>query len=552
MRYHSTDLAQRGPAEDLAVDIDLWLSEDKQVYFLCEGPGIGRSPTAVELCARCYSKKPSTARLCASFFFAFDNRYLESSCFALSSISYQLLAPELRSDVLKQFRIHLYRGDERQLRLAAERLLHEALVAASPTAQTPIVLVIDAIDRCMNAGEVPLFLRHLLACAREFPWLRLFFSARPRPNVMAVLAHPTYTDLVHHRQLGCDLQYWNGDSHQYIRYTMPRVRACSDIVYHHPGILREAARHIDDDFAFAHIAMKYLDISYTDPEAALHEIAKLFVLPPGQSRLHALFERQLRLAFSTLPTNQHEVLYVLLRSMAYAGHALTPESIASYALHVSPDEIVLMVDDLRTILSIDHNGEIVPLDISFYKFLLIDQPSQSSHDHYRMDRAVHLASICLTALLMANPVTTIFSTFPATSLLPESDVLTSHDSSPFLVLWPNYLSQVKIGSRGQPSITEQLYAFVPSPQLALYAWVTDPIDTLRAARIVTRYITRLVCVTVPLYHILIELTNRTYPKTTVRRILVPEKRSYLISMLLFAMSSFGGSTELSTPPRQMS
>ncbi|GJE96846.1 AAA-16 domain-containing protein [Phanerochaete sordida] len=484
--YHAADDAQHGsdPAasmqEDIAADVKQWLSGSKHVYLLTGEPNTGKSQNARGLCHYLSAARSSTAKLGGSFFLAPGDEDLESLQFALLSLSYQV-APPFRTMIVDDIREFLYCGEDVQLRHAAIDLLPKCLVAASSGAQATTVLVLDGIDQCSESLEVPGLLRRLLAFVREFPWLFLFIAACPRPNVMAVLAHPTVSDIVYHRQLDDDIERWHGNPAEYFQYTLPRIPAYKDYSNIHPNTLRELSQLANGDIRFAQLAMRYLHAENRRPEARLNRLRSI---ANSDSPLEALYIHQLETLAPFLSPDRPRFPRTLLRFVAHTGCSLTPDEISSFAHEISADDVIRTVDDFRAVLTIDTSWKIVPHDVSFSRFLRNMNRKGELPFGLQADGALHAASICIAAISNTSPVTAIPRLLPPPNLLPRDG--RPQPTIPFMSLWPRYLSESRPSA--DPDLILQLDAFVPSLPLAMYAWVVEPFDAHCAASIVARYL----------------------------------------------------------------
>ncbi|GJE96855.1 AAA-16 domain-containing protein [Phanerochaete sordida] len=467
---------------DIAADVKQWLSGIKRVYLLTGEPGTGKTRNVRGLCQYLHSERPPTARLGGSFFLDPGDKHLDSLQFAILSLSYQA-APQNRSIIVDDIRGYLYRGEEKQLRHEAIERLRRSLSAASSRAQTPTVLVLDGIDQCKETHEIPGLLRRLLAFVRECPWLFLFLAARPRPNVMAALTHPSAAELVHHNSLDDDIDIWKEDPNSYLVHTVPRISAYTDYIHSHPDFLERLIKMPKGDIRFAKLAARYLEAEQNRPYVRIDHLASM---AESESPLKALYMEQLKSVTSLSSPFRRRCLQALMRFIAYTECVLTPDAISSYAHEISADDIVCMVDDLRAVLTINHNCEIVPHDASFPKFLRECRREGRLKLPFRLrgNRSFHAASICLAAISTASPIATIPWLLPPPDLLPDDSRFLP--ATPFLSLWPWYLSESM--SMAHPELIIQLHAFVPSLPLAMYAWVTGPDEMHHAAGIVARYL----------------------------------------------------------------
>ncbi|GJE96815.1 hypothetical protein PsYK624_130210 [Phanerochaete sordida] len=102
---HSAGQAQRRSVEaipmeqNIAIDMERWLSSEKRVYCLSGEPGTGKTRIAIGLCGLLSSELAPRATLGASFFISHGNKDLRSFRFALLSISHQV-SPRSRANLL--------------------------------------------------------------------------------------------------------------------------------------------------------------------------------------------------------------------------------------------------------------------------------------------------------------------------------------------------------------------------------------------------------------------------------------------------------------------
>ncbi|GJE96852.1 AAA-16 domain-containing protein [Phanerochaete sordida] len=417
--HHGADQASNGLGaaasmqDDVAASVNQWLSGRKRVYFLTGEPNTGKSWNARGLCRYLCSERSRTAKLGGSIFLAAGDKYVESFQFSLLSLSYQV-APQPRSIFVDKLRRYLYRGEEKQLKREAIELLRKSLVAAS--FQTPTVLVFDGIDQCKESDDAPRLLHQLLAVVREFPWLFLFLAARPRPNVMAVLTHCSVADIVNHRHLDDDIGRWKEDSDQYLQYTVPKIPAYTDHVQKHPEALLQLIKLTKGDVRFAQLATRYLDAESNRPEA---RFSCLLSIAESESPLEALYILQLESVSSSFSARQRRCLQTVMRFIAYTECGLTPSAISAYAHQISEDDVVRVVDNLRTVLTINHGCGIVPHDASFPRFLCDMMPKGRPASSYlpQGNQASHAASVCLAAISTTRNISSIPRLLPPPYLL---------------------------------------------------------------------------------------------------------------------------------------
>lgn len=465
--YRSVDEHKRRPASCtpgfLAAKNPIWPPEDKPVFVLTGDMGVGKSPVAHQFCVHLETTASPSLFLGASFFFSRGREHLESARYLLPALAYQLQST-LRSgtDILGTMRECLHHGDQEGMQ---QRLLRKVLVDGPP-APAAVVLAIDGIDECKDRDEVPVLLRFLLEVVRELPWIRLLIASRPHANVMSVLAHPDVADIVHHQSLHSGV----GNAREYLEARVLQIPSYSQLLREHPNMLRRLLRRTKGDSVFARVAANFLDLVHDNPKAQMQLL--LSGTSKASSPLTALYTLILRTA--SHPSHDQLISLPTLLSLIAAGqkgiiHSHSPPDHAFISAHYA----VRVVDGLRCVLTVDANAEIIPIDTSFRQFLL---DTRHCPKQYRMPPAF----ISLAVMANANPLSAMLASFPPVGPLPTGRREVKH---PLLTLWPKYLDTEPWGTEPR-----HLAAFfVPSPQLAMYAWVTKPAQAMRAGQALLNY-----------------------------------------------------------------
>ncbi|GJE97836.1 hypothetical protein PsYK624_140580 [Phanerochaete sordida] len=462
------------PQEDLSADIDTWLSGDKRIYFLHGEAGLERSLTAYHFCISLDSAQWPSPTLGASFFFVHDRP--SSLRFFVPNLLYQVW-PSLRSDVASMVRDIFLHGDDPDLEagrwsIMQERLLFRLLDAIPPLHQKPTVIVIHDIDQCEETEKdtvLPHLLEFLLTLVRKLPWLYVFISARFCPIIVSIIAHSSHASLVHQRQ-SFSGPLFAGDSQ----------RSFDAYMSAHPPHPRFRWRTVQYNAIFGNLVAAYIGVSHRSTS----EERLRWCLEHDDSRLAPLDALYLKILQSKIvrdPTSYK--FYTLLRFIACNSDGIPPETIAFYTEEGfwSPCDIIAMVRYLQPVIRLNGKAMVAPFHPSFSNFLLNN--SRCSVPEFCVDRNTHLASVCFAALARARPISAVFK--PQPHIAPHRD--RPDLRHPLLTLWPRYLSDAK----RDPKLWRQLQAFVPSLELAAFAWVTEPDQILDTSLIVARYFERL-------------------------------------------------------------
>ena len=406
----------KGTRKGLFEELKLWSNgrfpgdEPKRVYFLSGGAGLGKSAIAHQLCTRLNGSVDSP-RVGASYFFVRSDEGLSSGHLFFSTLLHQLALSQstLRPHIITSVREYLQHGDQQNLGYASKDLLRMALRKVSASDHSPVFLVVDGLDECKERDLLPRLLRSLLELIREVPWLWVFVASRPEPHIMAVLVAPEARDVVHSRSLDDALEDLKGDVKLYLEVTVPRISCYAAFLRDHPDALERLSERAAGVFIYARIAVRFLDTYHDHPE----EQFELLFSPgraPWLSPLDALYLQVLRSAFppadlhQALPARRERLLSVL-QIIALRRRALTSRCIARLGSGLSEDDVVGIVDSLRSVLLIGQDGTVRPLHATFPEFLL--DAKRCEDTLYHVDKGeghARLASSCLAAFSFANVV----------------------------------------------------------------------------------------------------------------------------------------------------
>ena len=390
-----------GTREELFEELDLWSTghfpkdDSKRIYFLTGAAGLGKSSIAHHFCTRLDDSEKRS--LGASFFFERGGGDLESTRLFFPTLAYQLATsqPQLRSPITIAARGHYERGAMQQMQYTFEDLFRVPLVGA-PIQEGPIILVIDGLDECRERDMICRLLPALLKLVRSLPWLQVFLTSRPEPHVMGIFTSKEEKPMVYHRSLDDTVDAWEGDVARYLRETIPEIHAYTAFVHKCPDKLENLVRRAGGVFIYARIAIKFLETYYSRPEYQFYLL--LSSTRAGVEHLDELYLLVLKSAFPPAdPSPRPKHLRTFLVAIVLLKCRFTPDVIALFCHGLNKDEVVSMVDCLRSVLLIGADGVVRPIHATLYEFLLDKKRCTGIYHVDRRKGHAQLASACFDA-----------------------------------------------------------------------------------------------------------------------------------------------------------
>ncbi|KAJ7609910.1 hypothetical protein FB45DRAFT_1122559, partial [Roridomyces roridus] len=390
-----------GTRQELFEELAQWLEDPDQrpVYFLSGGAGLGKSSIAHRLCTLLDTS--TDGRLGASFFFVRGSGDLESTRLFFSSLAHQLALsqPSLRPYIISAAREYLKRGSRQQMKHTFEELFRGPFERSVLTFPKPIVIVIDGIDECKERNLTVNLLELVLELPTILPGIRLLLTSRPEPHIQSVLTSASAHPSVSHRSLNDTVDKWEGDVRLYLEQTVPKIGLYGDFVRDNPDELERLIKRAAGVFNFARVAIGFLDAYQDHPEEQFALL--LSSRGTGLSALDALYLQILLSAFppegwSIPPRAGRLRSFLVLIALSYRRLAPAVMAFFKFETQVSTADIIWMTDRLRSVLLINSQGQIVPLHATFTEFLL--DPQRCVHPLYHVDRAAGnalLASACM-------------------------------------------------------------------------------------------------------------------------------------------------------------
>ncbi|EJD44745.1 hypothetical protein AURDEDRAFT_32117, partial [Auricularia subglabra TFB-10046 SS5] len=188
-----------GTREALLAELDDWATcgspgqRECAFFILTGGAGTGKSTIAFEVARRA----EAAGRLGASFFFMRGSALLSSAESVFPTMARQLVAnaPVLAGTALPAVLGHLKHGARQNLDQQAKDLF-TGLLSSLPHSHPPIVIVVDAVDECIESEQdlVCRMLFLMMGALSNIPCpIRVFVTSRPEVHIEDAFASPRFT-----------------------------------------------------------------------------------------------------------------------------------------------------------------------------------------------------------------------------------------------------------------------------------------------------------------------------------------------------------------------
>ena len=411
--YHAGhhDTCLRGTRESVLDGIMQWARDpqDKHIFWLNGLAGTGKSTIA-----QTFSEMiAQTGTLGASFFCSrdyFDRKELKN---IFPTLAHQLACR------YPSFRSHIARTIKQDPSVARNSLisqLRDLIVGPLSSTNISCVIVVDALDECVDDQPASAILSVLGRCAKQLPSIKFFITGRPEPRIrtgfrLPLLEPLTQIFLLHE----VELSSVGEDIRLYLREKLTSIaKRRSDVNLPDPwpfdkdlGTLTEKSSGL---FIFASTLAKFIESEHHEPGERLQ-----LILTPSDSTVHEgragidpLYIQVLMHAFSDV---EEDSVFANLRGvLAAVILAFNPLSRAqiSGVLGIGTSLITTTLRHLHSVLLIpnEDSKEIRVFHKSFPDFL--QERARCPDSRFFIDSAVHhgdMALGCLALLkgLKSNP-----------------------------------------------------------------------------------------------------------------------------------------------------
>ncbi len=383
----------------------------KRIYWLDGMAGTGKSTIARTVARRCSEE----GRLGASFFFSRGGGELETARKFVTSIAVQLARRSLR---LRRHICDAVRADDdddvTHLALSDQwkRLVlrpFEKLGAAA--LDTPLVLIVDALDECRHEAEIDVVLRLLcdLPLSQTAGQLLVFLTSRPEVPFRIGLTDGAQAGHLHVILHYVDQSVVDRDIMIYLRHTLNKIRQKNCLPQRWPSqeCLEHLVRRAGGLFIWAAVACRYISSGRRFAARRLDNLLRenSSVSSTAESALDEIYLTVLRCSTQGDYTDEENkelqhLLQTVLGSITSLFSSLSQPSLASL-LDIDEDEITSILGSLHFIIDIPSESDqpICLHHASFRDFLHND--SRCCDDSFYVDKQkahMELARYCLRVM----------------------------------------------------------------------------------------------------------------------------------------------------------
>jgi hypothetical protein len=331
-------------------------SASKNIFWLYGFPGLGKTSVANSLCQRLHK----SGNLGGSFFCRRDDPVLCDPNRVLPTLLYRL------AWMWKPYRdlvVRAVRGDPNlNPDWTGCALLLEHLYSLQSHPNTPLVLVIDALDESGEPRTRAPLLKHFSEIWARVAWIKVVVTSRPEHDISSffqkfgLVGHDLFTDIQAHQDIRIFTKY---------RMASLAEQYCLPSDWPGESRLEQIARRSGGLFIFVETLYKFLDDP--DPETLLTRVLN-GTLEEANAELHKLYST----AIETRIGHRKEHFRLFVQALvAVASNRSLPDKTLATLIGLEPQVISSWVNGLSSLLYRDtsENGGIRARHLSVIEFL---------------------------------------------------------------------------------------------------------------------------------------------------------------------------------------
>ena len=390
-----------GTRQSVLHDIMLWArdSQGQNVFWLNGLAGTGKSTIAQSFS----DMVANEGFLGASFFCSRDylNRRELKNIFP--TLAYQLACcyPSFRSHI-----VTIIRKDPTLAHTSLISQLENLLVNPLSEAKISCVIVIDALDECIDDQPASAILSVLGRFAKQLPLVKFFITGRPEPQIRSGFRLPLLEPITHIFLLhGVELSSVDNDIQLYLVQRLTTIaKQRSDLDLPNPwpsdGEIEALTNKTSGLFIFASTLARFIESEHHDPKERLQLVVSEAnnTAYEGRAGIDSLYSQVLLYAFSNVQesdvfTNARRVLGAIV----LAFNPLSRREL-SRVLDISMTLVLTTLRHLHSIILVptDENGEIRIFHKSFPDFLQDDK--RCTDPRFCINPATHHHNMVLSCL----------------------------------------------------------------------------------------------------------------------------------------------------------
>ena len=390
-----------GTRQSVLHDIMHWATNprDQNVFWLNGLAGTGKSTIA-----QSFSEAIATKRILGASFFCsrdyLDRRVLKN---IFPTLAYQLAC------CYPHFRNHIITVIKKDPTLAHTSLisqLENLLVAPLSEAKVSCVIVIDALDECIDDQPASAILSVFGRFAKQLPLVKFFITGRPEPRIRSGFRLPLLEPITHIFLLHeVGLSSVDDDIRLYLTQRLTSIaKRRSDLdlpnTWPHDGEILALTKKSSGLFIFASTLVRFIESEHHDPSKRLQLVLSEAsgTTHEGRTGIDFLYSQVLLLAFSD--ARGPEVFANVKRVLGAIVLAFNPLSRRdlSKILGVSTITVSTTLRHLHSVILVpaDEHKEIRIFHKSFPDFL--QDENRCTDDRFRVDPVVHHGDMVLSCL----------------------------------------------------------------------------------------------------------------------------------------------------------
>jgi hypothetical protein len=371
----------------ILADLEAWALDSNgcKVYWLVGMAGTGKSTISHTLC----EILENGSLLGASFFCSRASTKTNDARHIILTIAHALASasPSVKSKVIEAIEKDemLPESTYGKLEVQFNKLVRDPLLACTgPDARTCKVVVIDAVDECMNLNVASSLIKLILRSSSHIP-LKIFIASRDEPLIRA--AFDSASSLRHRFILHeVDKDVVEGDIRKYVETSLSGIHSpsCDDA-----QDVSKLIRQCGTLFIYAATAVRYITGARGFPNNRLSAVANCSTTKKFQNSLDDLYGQILEQACADMEEDEINNMRNYAADIVFLQDPLPIQAIASLS------ETDIRADQLRQCLSPLHSVVHVPdqeeaavtlFHASFFDF--VTDPTRCTPERCRSFRAL--------------------------------------------------------------------------------------------------------------------------------------------------------------------
>ena len=398
----------KGTRSAVLDDIESWSKDPNMspVYWLNGLAGAGKSTIAQTTAERIFAD----GRLGASFFCSRDFKDRRNLHYIFPTLAFQLAHKysEFRSILVPLLRSNPDIGHESLL-----NQMRMLIVEPLSSSDTSTVVVIDALDECVDEDPQSAILSVMGRLVEEIPNVKFLITGRPEPRLQSGfrlgLLRPLTDIFVLHE---VEPSVINTDIRLFLEHGLSELakrRGIEQDVWpteEHLDLLCERAGGL---FVYAVATLKFLDHAFTPPSKQLD----IIVRAPGSTThegrakfrpsttLDSLYQSSFQNAFDGMDADDDEKVRFVIGTVVLAVNPLPPSAIATL-VDLGKQQVMDLLRLVQSLLKLseDPDSPVLPFHKSFPDF--ITDPTRCPNKRFHVSPGAGHLKLALSCLKLMN------------------------------------------------------------------------------------------------------------------------------------------------------